>query len=185
MSQAKTAILLIGFQNDYFAADGALHAVIEANASSRGVLQRTLALLERERGSATPILQLPILFSPDYSELDRPTGLMAKIREIGAFRRDTYGGAVSPEIAALGERVENVRGKTGFNAFHGTGLHERLQALGVDAVALCGVVTSICIDSTGRAALNVKGKSLFCVFRVFCGSFSDVLMPFMNPKYDL
>lgn len=152
MSQAKTAILLIGFQNDYFAADGVLHGVIEANASSRGVLQRTLALLERERDTDKPIINLPILFSPDYSELREPTGLMAKIRDVGAFRRDSSGGAVSPEIAAFGSRIENVIGKTGFNAFHGTDLHQRLQELGVEEVVLCGVVTSVCIDSTGRAA---------------------------------
>ena len=158
MPNDRTAILLIGFQNDYFADDGILHAVIEAGARANGVMENTLALIESHAEDSVPVINLPILFSPDYHELENPTGLMAKIREVGAFRRDTDGGSVSPEITALGDRVEHLIGKTGFNAFNGTKLHDRLQELGVGHVILCGVVTSICIDSTGRAATDLGYK---------------------------
>ncbi|WP_349372262.1 isochorismatase family protein [Streptomyces sp. G-G2] len=37
-------------------------------------------------------------------------------------------------------------------AFHGTGLHERLRELGVDTLVLAGLVTTMGVESTARAA---------------------------------
>lgn len=155
MTQSKTAVLLIGFQNDYFAGDGILHQVLESPEQTVGVLTRTLSLLASFEGQDVPIISVPILFSADYNELTNPVGLMAQIRDIGAFQRDSSGGAEVPELMALGDRIEHVYGKTGFNAFNGTKLHERLQELGVKHLILCGVVTSVCVDSTGRAAADL------------------------------
>ncbi|MEO0650036.1 MAG: isochorismatase family cysteine hydrolase [Planctomycetota bacterium] len=155
MQLDKTAILLIGFQNDYFAEDGILHAVIESSAETTGAMHNTVRLLESLEGTGAHFINLPILFSPDYSELNEPTGLLAKIRDLGAFQRENRGGATVPEFERFGDRIEHLLGKTGFNAFHRTGLHDRLLALGVEHVVLCGAVTSICIDSTGRAATEL------------------------------
>lgn len=151
----KTAILLVGYQNDYFAEDGILHKVIEANAAENRVLDNTLELLDQYSDTDALFINLPILFSPDYHELQNPAGLLALIKEVGAFRRNTTGGAVSPEIMSLGDRVQHLEGKTGFNAFLGTKLETTLKENGVDHVILAGVVTSVCIDSTGRAAAEL------------------------------
>ena len=43
-------------------------------------------------------------------------------------------------------------GKRGLNAFSNTRLDELLTERGIEHVVLAGAVTSICIDSTGRAA---------------------------------
>ena len=152
MANSRSAVLLIGFQNDYFAADGILHQVLESSEQTADVLDRTLSLLSSLEEQDVPAISVPILFSADYSELTNPVGLMAQIRDIGAFQRDSSGGAEVPELMALGDRVEHVYGKTSFNAFNGTKLHERLQELDVEHLIICGVVTSVCIDSTGRAA---------------------------------
>ena len=146
------AILLIGFQNDYFAADGVMHKVIESNVRENGVLEHTLGLLKGAESSSAPFINLPILLSPDYEELSNPSGLMAHIRELGAFRRDTEGGRTISELTGFGDRITHLFGKTGFNAFIGTGLDDHLRAHGVKEVVLTGVVTSVCIDSTARAA---------------------------------
>ncbi len=45
-------------------------------------------------------------------------------------------------------------GKRGLNAFSNTQLDEVLQERGIHDVVLAGVVASICIDSTGRAAFE-------------------------------
>lgn len=41
---ARTAVIMIGYQHDYFGADGKLHKVIEA--SSGQVLKNTLKIIE-------------------------------------------------------------------------------------------------------------------------------------------
>ena len=105
------------------------------------------------------MINLPILFSPDYHELNNPSGLLELIKQVGAFRRNSPGGEVSPEILAFGDRVMHLEGKTGFNAFLGTNLEETLQEHGIEHVILAGVVTSVCLDSTGRAA-SEKGLSV-------------------------
>lgn len=148
----RSAILLIGFQNDYFSPDGVMHSVIEENARENDLLANTKSVLDAFLNSETPIINLPIHFSPDYEELGQPTGLLAAIRDAGAFRRDTKGGQTIPELLEYGERIQHLSGKTSFNAFLGTDLDEHLRAAGVDHVVVTGVVTSICIDSTARAA---------------------------------
>jgi len=42
--------------------------------------------------------------------------------------------------------------KTVRNAFEGTELHARLQALGVDSVVVCGMQSEYCVNSTARGA---------------------------------
>ena len=151
-TEGRFAVLLIGFQNDYFAESGVLHAVVEANVRQNRVLDHTIGLLDAVKDSDALLINLPILFSPDYEELSSPTGLMAKIRDVGAFRRDTEGGRKVAELDSFGDRVTDLFGKTGFNGFLGTGLDEHLQQHGVSEVVISGVVTSVCLDSTGRAA---------------------------------
>lgn len=152
MQAEQTALILIGYQNDYFAKDGTLHDVIAKEIQATQILEHTIAMLDAVKKKPVTIIHTPILFSPDYSELPNPVGLMAQIRDLGAFRRGTRGGDTIPEIARFGSRILTVAGKTGFNAFGGTGLADILDERGIRNVVLLGVVTSICVDSTGRAA---------------------------------
>ena len=64
----------------------------------------------------------------------------------------TKGADTIPELLALGDRVIYVSGKVGFNGFSNTELDQVLKQRGIKNVMLAGMVTSLCIDSTGRAA---------------------------------
>lgn len=44
-------------------------------------------------------------------------------------------------------------GKSTADSFHGTGLKLRLDALGIEALVLCGMHTEFCVDTTARRAL--------------------------------
>lgn len=152
MDPRTTALLLIGYQNDYFSPQGVLRQAIEDPSLVTGTLQNTVELIERLR--ATPVLMIttPIVFTPDYSELQDAVGILKVIREQGAFRAGSPGAATIPELAQFGDRLIEVPGKRGLNAFSNTRLEELLQAHAVRQVAVCGVVASLCIDSTARAA---------------------------------
>ena len=151
----NTALLLIGFQNDYLSEGGALNAVIDQNAKETGVLKNTLRLIDAIKDTDLPIINTPILFSADYHELLEPKGLMATIKEVGAFRRDAWGGEVIPDIMGYGDRITHLEGKTWFSSFQGTSLKEFLEERNIQNLALAGVVTSLCIDSTARAAADL------------------------------
>lgn len=153
MQTSTTAIVLIGYQKDYFDTGGALHKVVESSVDQ--VLSNTLELLDEAASKNVTIISTPIHFTPEYGELVEPViGILKTIQDVGAFRKGTTGAETIDEFAKYGDRIIEVQGKRGLNAFHETGLQEELAARGIKDVVLAGVVTSICIDSTGRSAFE-------------------------------
>jgi nicotinamidase-related amidase len=73
---------------------------------------------------------------------------------MGAFKVGTKGAETIPELRRLGERILEVPGKRGLNAFSNTDLDNLFQQHEITNVAIAGVVTSICVDSTGRSAFE-------------------------------
>ena len=120
MEIEKTAVLLIGYQNDYFAEDGILRAVIDEPGRISKVLSNTLALIEAVKQSPIILVTTPIVFTEDYSELVEPAGILKAIKEAGAFKRGTKGCKTIKEFLAYGERITEVPGKRGLNAFSNT-----------------------------------------------------------------
>src|SRR5215510_13407553 len=98
MDPQHTALVLIGYQNDCFAADGILHQVIEESSRVTGTLANTLDLLERLAGSSVLIVDTPIVFTPDYRELIEPVGILKTVKEMGAFKVGTKGAETIPEL---------------------------------------------------------------------------------------
>lgn len=160
MKKSKKAIILIGYQNDYFSPSGLLVDIIKESVRSQDILKNTLKLIDFALDEAIPLFFTPILFSATYSELKNPQGLMKTIKDIGAFKKGSEGGETIDEIKKYGDKIKTISGKTGFNAFSGTELLEALKELDCETIILAGVVTSVCIESTGRAAsergLNVE-----------------------------
>jgi nicotinamidase-related amidase len=152
MTTSNVAIILVGYQNDYFAEDGILRGAIEESSSTNNVIANTMGLIDAVGGTDTVLIQTPIIFTEDYSELHEPVGILKTIVDVQAFKAGTSGAEVIPELIAYGDRVITVEGKRGLNAFSNTALDAVLEANGVEEVVLAGAVTSICIDSTGRAA---------------------------------
>jgi nicotinamidase-related amidase len=162
MDPRKTALILVGFQNDYFAKDGILRGVVEEPNRVDTVLANALGFVEAMKGSAMTIISTPIVLEPDYRALASPVGILYAMKTSGAFKAGTMGADTIPELLAFGDRVQYVTGKVGFNAFSNTTLDETLRAHGIENVFVCGMVTSLCIDSTGRAAYE-RGYSVTVV----------------------
>lgn len=152
MNPNKTALILIGYQNDYFAPDGTLYSIIEASTKSNHVLENTVHLLTELRHTPTLIVATPIFFTPDYEELTEAVGILKTIKEVRAFQAGTHGAATIDELAPFHDRILEVPGKRGFNAFINTHLDDLLQRHGIKHIILAGAVASVCIDSTGRYA---------------------------------
>ena len=63
-----TALLLIGYQNDYFAKDGVLQSVVEESLHKNQVLANTTSLIENYVNNFGLIIATPIVFTEDYKE---------------------------------------------------------------------------------------------------------------------
>lgn len=152
MSPDTTALILIGYQNDYYRSDGVLHGYLEGSEYVRRSLATTLTLLGRLAPTTVTMIETPIVFTDDYSELRDPVGILAAIRDMKAFRAGQPGSARVQELDPYRERILSVPGKRGMNAFVGTRLDEELRQRRIRDIVLLGSVASICIDSTGRSA---------------------------------
>ena len=151
------ALILIGLQNDYFAEDGILKGVVEESSKVSNVIENITALVNRLND--TLIISTPIIFSEDYKELIDPVGILKTIKEVGAFKKGTKGAETIDEIKAFEDKIIEIPGKLGLNAFVNTDLEKKLKENEIDEVLLAGTVASICIDSTGRSA-HEKGFSV-------------------------
>lgn len=154
MDPQQTALVLIGYQNDYFATDGVLSRVIEEASRVTGTLANTIDLLERLSSTPVLIVSTPLGFTSDYNELTDPVGILKTVKEMGAFKAGTKGTETIPELRRFNKRILEVPGKRGLNAFSNTDLDSLFQQRAITNVILAGVVTSICVDSTGRSAFE-------------------------------
>ena len=152
MNPKQTAVILVGFQNDYFAKDGILRGVVEEPHRVDEVLANSIAFLKEAAKTEMTIISTPINLTPDYRALASPVGILHSIKESGAFKDGTVGADTIPELKEFGDRILFVTGKVGFNAFSNTHLEDVLAERGIKDVLVAGMVTSLCIDSTGRAA---------------------------------
>jgi nicotinamidase-related amidase len=159
MQPQKTALILIGYQNDYFSPKGILHSVIEESSKVTNVIANTVHLLQNLVSSPTLIVTTPIFFTLNYEELIDPIGILKTIKEVNAFQMGTPGSETIAELHPFENRIMEVPGKRGFNAFINTNLDEVLKQRGITNVVIAGAVTSICIDSTGRSA-HEKGYNV-------------------------
>jgi nicotinamidase-related amidase len=152
MNAKQTALLLIGFQNDYFAPTGVLNDFIEDSEGLTEVLRNTVQLIEWLKDSPVLAIIAPIFFTSTYEELVEPIGILKKIKEVGAFQANGPGSAIVEELNPFRDRILEVPGRRGFNAFIETDLDRICKEKQVKHIVLAGTIASVCIDSTGRYA---------------------------------
>lgn len=152
MNPSTTALILVGYQNDYFAPGGILRGVVEEPDRVDRVLANTLAFIRAVAATPMTLVSTPIVLTPDYRALAHSVGILGTIKQSGAFQEGSAGADTIPELQAFGDRILYVQGKVGFNAFSSTALDQMLRERGIHDVLVAGMVTSLCIDSTGRAA---------------------------------
>jgi nicotinamidase-related amidase len=157
-----TALVVIDMQRDFIEPGGfgaSLGNDVSLLASAIGPTH-TLLGLWRERG--WPIVHTREAHRPDLSDCPpakRHRGQPAlRIGDPGPMGRLLVSGEPGCEIVPeLAPRAgELVIDKPGKGAFHATGLHEKLQALGVTHLVFAGVTTEVCVQTTMREA-NDRG----------------------------
>ena len=69
MNPKSTALILVGYQNDYFAANGILRGVVEDPNRVDSVLANSLAFIRAMIPTPMAIIATPIVLEPDYRAL--------------------------------------------------------------------------------------------------------------------
>ena len=126
------ALLLIDIQRDYFV-DGR-HPLV----GSDGAADAASSVLAGFRARSEPIVHV-------QHSWDEP--------EAAYLKPGTPGFAHDDRVAPAGD--EPVVVKQTPNAFIGTDLEQRLRGDGIDQLVVAGMMTSMCVDATVRAAVDL------------------------------
>ena len=126
------ALVLVDIQRDYF--PGGAHPLVAPEAAA-GAARR---VLDAFRASGEPVVHIRHVWDDEEATFMRP---------------ETEGVEIHPDVAPA-ER-ELVITKEFPNSFRETALEDELRARGVDSLVLCGMMTSMCVDATVRAAVDL------------------------------
>ncbi|PZP40750.1 MAG: isochorismatase [Azospirillum brasilense] len=151
MTPARTALVLIEYQNDFTTEGGALHEAVKPVMQSTGMLGHTVETVRRAREMGALVVWSPISFAEGYPELNpKPYGILKGVVDSQAFRKGTWGAEITEELTPEpGDIV--LEGKRGLDAFASTNLDFILRQRGVETMALAGFLTNCCVESTMRS----------------------------------
>jgi nicotinamidase-related amidase len=126
------ALVIVDIQNDYF--PGGAHPLHEPLAAATAAA----AVLERFRADGEQVFHIQHIWDAPDAPFMKP---------------GTAGVEIHPQVAPLAG--EPLITKDAPNAFLRTRLEARLRELGVDQLVVCGMMTSMCVDATVRAAADL------------------------------
>lgn len=149
---ARTALVLIEYQNEFATAGGVLHDAVAEVMDKTDMLANTVNLVQAARAAGVTIMHAPITFAPGYGELTRhPYGILKGVVDGNAFVKGTWGAQIVDQLApAEGDIL--IEGKRGLDTFASTNLDFILRSRGIETVILGGFLTNCCVESTMRSA---------------------------------
>ena len=152
MNPESTAVLLIEYQNDFLKPNGAQYEAVREVVESTGMVANSLALAREARQLGATIMLAPISFADGYLELPRePYGILKGVVDSGAFKKGSWGAQIIDELAPQqGDII--IEGKKGLDCFMSTDLDFILRARGITDLAIAGLLTNCCVESTMRSA---------------------------------
>jgi len=136
----ETALLVIDMQQFFLREDS--HAFLPAG---RAILPNVTRLITGWRAAGAPVF----LTRHAVAAGEDPGVMAGWWRD--TVREGTDDARLHREVAAVGAGLPVLR-KTRYSVFRGTGLEERLRDLGVRRVALAGVMTHLCVETSAREA---------------------------------
>jgi nicotinamidase-related amidase len=147
---ARTALLIIDAQREYFDPDGALFTEHAAE-----ILENLLTLVDGARRSGTRVVWIRHVQAADGSD----TGRMADFDDTPSFVAGTKGVEIIPQLVPRDD--EPVVDKTRYSAFVNTRLESILKTWGVDTVLVTGLMTQYCSVTTARHAHDLDYRVIF------------------------
>ena len=126
------ALVIVDIQKDYF--PGGAHPLAAPEAAARAARR----VLDAFRASGDPIVHVRHVWDEEEATFMRP---------------ETEGVEIHPEVAPAEDEL--VITKEFPNSFRETALEDELRARRVDSVVVCGMMTSMCVDATVRAAVDL------------------------------
>lgn len=163
-----TALVVIDMQRDFIEKGGFGDSLGNDVARLEAIIPTTAALIELFRRKGWPVLHTREAHKPDLSDCPpskiRRGNPTLHIGEAGAMGRLLVAGEPGNQIVAALAPIDGeiVIDKPGKGMFWATGIHERLQGLGITHLVFAGVTTEVCVQTSMREA-NDRGYECLLV----------------------
>ncbi len=154
MKADEVAIILTGYQKEFCSPAGKLHAFVKDMLGPNKVIEKTIDFVKRAMDKKIPIYNASIVFTPGYPELEHPVGILKSIKDMTAFLKGTKGAELIDELKPFMNYIVDVKGKTGLSCFGHTNLDNMLKEKGIKIIAIAGLLTNVCVESTARAGYD-------------------------------
>jgi ureidoacrylate peracid hydrolase len=153
----NTALIVVDMQNIWVHPRGARYLTM-----SEDIVPRTQELLQFCRSNQVPVIYLHTTKRKDLADV----GIFADIKPQTHDADDEWSNFEGSPGAEFYEPVKPAAGdilvkKFRYSGFYGTQLENVLRALGRDTIAITGVATYVCCDSTARDGAMRDFKVLF------------------------
>jgi nicotinamidase-related amidase len=152
MNPAKTALVLIEFQNDFTSPGGVFHDGVKDVMAANNMLANTVEVAKKARDAGITVMYAPITFADGYGELtNHPYGILKGVVDNKAFRKGTWGAEIVDTLKPQAGDIV-IEGKRGLDTFPSTNLDFILRSKGIETVVIAGFLTNCCVESTMRSA---------------------------------
>ncbi|MGV3491392.1 MAG: cysteine hydrolase family protein [Devosia sp.] len=166
LDPAHTALVVIDMQRDFIEKGGFGDSLGNDVARLEAIIPTTAGLIALFRRNGWLVIHTREAHKPDLSDCPpskiRRGNPTLHIGEVGAMGRLLVAGEPGNQIVdALAPIAgEIVIDKPGKGMFWATGIHERLQALGITHLVFAGVTTEVCVQTSMREANDRGYESL-------------------------
>ena len=163
-----TALVVIDMQRDFIEPGGFGASLGNNVALLEAIIPTTARLISLFRARGWPIIHTREAHQPDLS--DCPPAKVSRgmpglrIGDEGAMGRILIAGEPGNQIVPDLSPIEGeiVIDKPGKGMFYATGIHERLEAMGITHLVFAGVTTEVCVQTSMREA-NDRGYECLLV----------------------
>jgi ureidoacrylate peracid hydrolase len=145
------ALIVVDMQNGFCHPEGSLPRLGMGLAGAEAAVRQAAAAVRQARAAGVPVIFTRHQYRPGRAdEGQRLSEVSADLAAVGGLAAGSWDAAVVDGLASgPGDLyIDKVR----FDAFLWTSLDPLLRGLGAANLAVCGVVTNICVESTVRAA---------------------------------
>lgn len=148
---ARAALVLVDLQRGFVDPDGFVARQGRDVTACAAAAGRALALARTARAAGLPVIWTRHVLRADHADGGLlVTELRPRLGELGALKR----GTADVELMEGAEPAASdwIIDKPRYSAFFGTSLDVLLAANRIDQLIVCGVTTSMCVESTVRDA---------------------------------
>ena len=151
VGSANRALLVVDMQNGFCHQEGSFARIGMGLEGADEAVRHAAIAVEQARRGGIPVVFTRHLYRPGRADEGRALKQNSPaLAGLDGLQAGTWDAEVVAELG-WGPRdltVDKVR----FDAFQWTSLEPLLRGLGVDELAVCGVVTNICVETTIRSA---------------------------------